>query len=117
MSRNNYFYEMALNILDDEFSSNQFANTLKELNAPKNAVSNQAEFLHNNCIQGNTRRTWLKKKQSTSFSSPHIIKDAKKMTVTVVPKGKEKKYITSKIAEPQQYKKFSLLWGLLTFNY
>lgn len=53
------------------------------------------------------------------FSNPpHIIKDAKKMKVTVVPQGKEKEFIEStKVAQPQQLKTFSLLWGLLKFNY
>lgn len=49
---------------------------------------------------------------------PHYIKDAKKMTVTVVPQGKEKEFIESTtVAQPQQLKTFTLLWGLLKFNY
>lgn len=41
-----------------------------------------------------------------------------KYTVPVVSQVKEKKFIEStKTAQPQQLKTFSLLWGLLTFNY
>lgn len=50
--------------------------------------------------------------------SPHYIKDAIKGRVTVVPQGKEKEFIEStKVAQPQQLKTFSLFWGLLKFNY
>ena len=51
---------------------------------------------------------------------PHIIKDAKKMTVTVVPQGKEKEFIEStKVAQPQQRRQFILIlfWGLLTIKF
>lgn len=51
-------------------------------------------------------------------SPPHYIKDGINGTVTVVPQGKEKEFIEStKVAQPQQLKTFSLLWGLLKFNY
>ena len=50
--------------------------------------------------------------------SPHYIKDGIKGTVTVVPQGKEKEFIESTtVAQPQQLKTFTLLWGLLKFNY
>jgi hypothetical protein len=52
--------------------------------------------------------------------SPHIIKDAKEGTVTVVPQGKEKEFIEStKVAQPQQRRQFILiiLWGLLTIKF
>lgn len=51
---------------------------------------------------------------------PHYIKDAKKMTVTVVPQGKEKEFIKStKVAQPQQRRQFILIlfWGLLTIKF
>lgn len=52
--------------------------------------------------------------------NPHIIKDAKKMTVTVFPQGKEKEFIEStKVAQPHQRRQFILIlfWGLLTINF
>jgi hypothetical protein len=51
---------------------------------------------------------------------PHIIKDAMKGTVTVVPQGKEQEFIEStKVAQPQQRRQFILiiLWGLLTIKF
>jgi hypothetical protein len=51
---------------------------------------------------------------------PHIIKDAMKGTVTVVPQGKEKEFIEStKVAQPQQRRQFILIigWGLLTIKF
>lgn len=52
------------------------------------------------------------------YNAPLYVKDAKNMTLTVVPQGKEKEFIEStKVAQPQQLKTFSLLWGLLKFNY
>ncbi len=49
---------------------------------------------------------------------PHIIKDAMKGTVTVVPQGKEKEFIEStKVAQPQQRREFSFGWGLLTIKF
>jgi hypothetical protein len=51
-------------------------------------------------------------------SPPHIIKDAKKMTVTVVPQGKEKEFIEStKVAQPQQRREFSFGWGFINIKF
>ena len=57
------------------------------------------------------------------YQAPVYVKDAKDMTVTVVPTGKEKEFIEknftkkNEAAYPKQLKTFSLLWGLLKFNY
>ena len=54
------------------------------------------------------------------FAPAHIIKDAIKGTITVVPQGKEKEFIEStKVAQPQQRRQFILIlfWGLLTIKF
>lgn len=52
------------------------------------------------------------------YNAPVYVKEAKNMTVGVVPTSKEKEFIeTSKLETPHQVKTFSLLWGLLKFNY
>jgi hypothetical protein len=49
---------------------------------------------------------------------PHIIKDAKKGTITIVPQGKEKEFIEStKVAQPQQRRELKIGWGLLTIKF
>jgi hypothetical protein len=49
---------------------------------------------------------------------PHIIKDAMKGTVTVVPQGKEKEFIEStQVAQPQQRRELKIGWGLLTIKF
>jgi hypothetical protein len=49
---------------------------------------------------------------------PHIIKDAMKGTVTVVPQGKEQEFIEStKVAQPQQRRELKIGWGLLTIKF
>jgi len=53
-----------------------------------------------------------------SKSAPHIIKDAKEGTVTIVPQGKEKEFIEStKVAQPQQRRELKIGWGLLTIKF
>lgn len=49
---------------------------------------------------------------------PHIIKNAMKGTVTVVPQGKEQEFIEStQVAQPQQRRELKIGWGLLTIKF
>ena len=123
-------YEVTYAKMPNSFTSNQFAKQLRKIKAPKHLIDEQANFLHENCIQRDTKRTWIKKNSQAklpfqSFSqrkgcdlAPHIIKDAMKGTVTVVPQGKEKEFIEStKVAPPRQRIELKIGWGLLTIKF
>lgn len=52
------------------------------------------------------------------YNVPHYVKDAKNMTLTVVPQGKEKEFIEStKVAQPQQRREFSFGWGFINIKF
>ena len=60
----------------------------------------------------------ITRQRKTTPPPPHIIKDAMKGTVTVVPQGKEQEFIEStKVAQPQQRRELKIGWGLLTIKF
>jgi len=96
--RTDDFLLKAFENMNVNFSSNEFTKELRKLGCPERVIWKQKHlvFLHINCIQDGTRRSWIKRNSSVNLftyvnQEPEIAQRPKRKRIKQEPKIETKK--------------------------